>query len=241
MAISSNASANFHRAIGPDLYAAWFEIAMAPRRSGARWPELRPGGLRFRGCGRREWAHRSIPSPNNSGRHRAECRCWVDSARRWRGLPSRTVAELVGGDFDGDIAAQAGIEGAPYFAHAALAGRRDDFVEAEFCAGLISMVNASVQFQPPHCFSGRDRHHADCIQPLLAFIGPKKVIRRTRSGETPRRPLQYPENVLQPLTQERGIRHKRHRARYGISVGDSSSRADAQHQSVFPVPVPGPV
>ena len=51
------------------------------------------------------------------------------------GFALEALAELRGGNFDGDIAVQPRIARAPDFAHATLAERREDFVRPEFIAG----------------------------------------------------------------------------------------------------------
>ena len=46
------------------------------------------------------------------------------------GFALEALAELFGGDFDGDVAPEARVAGAIHFAHAAGADEREDFVRA---------------------------------------------------------------------------------------------------------------
>ena len=51
------------------------------------------------------------------------------------GFTLEALAELRGGNFDGDVAIQTRVAGAIHFAHAARADGREDLVRTEFIAG----------------------------------------------------------------------------------------------------------
>src|SRR6476661_6566811 len=91
------------------------------------------------------------------------------------GFALEALAEALGGDFDGDLAAQARVAGAVNLAHPALADARQDFIGAEFVAD-----------RTPHMRNAASLHHQETNLLLSHGASGRYFLARQPSGRAAR-------------------------------------------------------